>query len=73
MSNFLKEKKSTTQTSRSFQSQNTYDRKTQENIAANTDLIKTCGVLNVEGEDHGLQSFSKKKASPDQQHDLILT
>ena len=47
------------------------DHKASENITANITLIKTCGVLNLEEKDRGLQSFSKKKASPDQQHDLL--
>lgn len=56
---------------KSFQSDNTNDQKAQKNIAANIGLIKTYGVLNLEENYRGLQSFSKKKASPDQQHDLL--
>lgn len=68
---FPETKGSNTSPAISFESQTTNDRKGSENVMANISLIEFSGLLSVEETDCGLLSFSKKKASPNQEHDLL--
>ena len=55
----------------SFESRNTNDQKSLENVKANISLICSSGVLSVTQTNRGLISFSNRKASLEQEHDLL--
>ena len=60
-----------TQLPLTFESRNTDDRKSIANVKANMSLIHTSGILSVTQTNRGLFSFSQRKASHEQEHDLL--